>query len=589
MTQSAGASLSFTELRDALKARVDELGHSNIDLNETLRYLTTLPDDAHSQESVDALVQLARNFFFSAQPVEALKAASVASQLATVLDQNLLLCNARGLEGLALSDLGRFTEATVAHAESWRLARMLGSIEREGWAIKRVGDLWEAMAQFDAAMTYLSRSRDLADEHGLLDLELESRNNIANCAVQLRDPEAGLRALLPLATYESETRMDVLRQANAHDTLGHLYLLADDLCKARVHAQESGRFAKLAGVKRTIQLHQALLGLIDVRSGAVEKGLAAVEDSLAFARHVDYTDVADFLGICADAHEAAGHADRALMYLQELVDWKRKALDAEVMPLEYEVSRESSRFQTGSSTFDDTLLARSQRLQVGVQQRIQHLVETAINAEVASGHDLYRTFRVAKLSHCLAGALGWSEERLAPLMLGAQLCNIGMMAIPARILQKRRGLSDSELHVMRAHTQYGAELLRKSKLSRLEVAAVIAEQHHERYDGSGYPHGIRGETIAEESRVVAICDAFDAMTHRRPWRPDPMSIQAALNELERGAGRQLDSRIVDAFLHFIRREFWEHENFDAFLAEGADELEYIRARSRMEALIASGR
>ena len=164
---------------------------------------------------------------------------------------------------------------------------MLGNIELEGWTIKRVGDLWEAMAQFDAAITYLSRSRELAAEHALPDLELASRNNIANCAVQLRDPEAGLRALLPLATYGSEKRMDVVRHANAHDTLGHLYLLADDLCTARAHAQESGRLAKLAGVKRTIQLHEALLGLIDVRSGAVEKGLAAVEDSLAFAKRVD--------------------------------------------------------------------------------------------------------------------------------------------------------------------------------------------------------------------------------------------------------------------------------------------------------------
>ena len=64
-----------------------------------------------------------------------------------------------------------------------------------------------------------------------------------------------------------------------------------------------------------------------------------------------------------------------------------------------------------------------------------------------------------------------------------------MMAIPSRILQKRRGLSDSERDVMRAHTMYGAELLRKSKLQILDVAAVIAEQHHERYDGSGYPRG----------------------------------------------------------------------------------------------------
>ena len=259
------------------------------------------------------------------------------------------------------------------------------------------------------------------------------------------------------------------------------------------------------------------------------------------------------------------------------------------MQLEYEGLGESSQFKTGSSDLDDTLLARSQRLQVGVQQRIQRLVETAINAEVAGGHDLCRTFRVTQLARCLAVAIGWSEERLAPLMLGAQLSNIGMMAIPARILQKRRGLSDSEHQVMRAHTQHGAELLRKSRLRSLDVAAVMAEQHHERFDGSGYPRGLRGEAITEEARVVAICDAFDAITHRRPWRSDAMSIQSALNEITRGAGNQFDARFASAFVELIRREFWEHENFDAFLAEGADELEYIRARTRMEALIASAR
>jgi hypothetical protein len=154
------ASLSFVDLRDRLKARNDKLDHTDhIDLTELLRYLTSVPDDAHTPDSVDALIQLARNFFFAAQPAEALQAASVASRLATLLDQELLLCEARGVEGLALSDLGRFTEATVAHAESWRLARTLGNIEREGWAIKRVRDLWAAMAQFDVAMSYLNRSR----------------------------------------------------------------------------------------------------------------------------------------------------------------------------------------------------------------------------------------------------------------------------------------------------------------------------------------------------------------------------------------------------------------------------------------------
>ncbi len=77
---------------------------------------------------------------------------------------------------------------------------MLGNIELEGWAIKRVGDLWAAMAQFDVALSYLNRACQLAAEHGLVDLERSSRNNIAGYAIQIREPEVGLRVLVPLVT-----------------------------------------------------------------------------------------------------------------------------------------------------------------------------------------------------------------------------------------------------------------------------------------------------------------------------------------------------------------------------------------------------
>lgn len=590
MTQAALASSSFGVLRDRLKARGDELDHTDdIDLTEALHYFVALPNHAHTPESVDALIELANNFFFAAQPAETLQAASLASRLAIALEQTLLLWQARGMEGIALSDLGRFTEAAVVYGECWELARTLGNTELEIWAIKRVAGLWDSMAQFDVAISYLERARELAAEHGFVDLELSSRNNIANCAVQLRDPVSGLRALLPFRPDEPKTKREATIYANTHDTLGHLYLLTGEMSKARAHAQESGRLAKLAGVKRTTQLNEALLGLIDVKSGAVEEGLAAVERALAFAKSVQGTDVADYLSMCIDAYETAGQSDRALAYLQELFAWKRQSIDAQVSLQPYQVLAESLQFPTGTWDSDNSLVIRAQCLHADAWQRIQHLVETAINAEIASGHDLYRTFRLAKLARCMAAALGWDKERINALGMGAQLCNIGMMAIPTRILLKQRALSADECGVLHDHTRYGAELLRKSRLQILNIASVIAEQHHERYDGSGYPAGLSGEAIAEEARIVAVCDAFDAMTHRRPWRPAPLSIEVASNKLKQGAGSQFDPRLVNAFVAFVRRECWQHDDFDAFLAEGADDIEYVRVRARMEALIADER
>lgn len=587
MTQDELASLPFAELRDRLQARAEALGNTEvIDLMEVMRYLTTLEDRAHTPDSVDALFHLSRNFFLASRPTQTNQAASLASKLAIALEQKQLLCKARGMEAISLCDLGKFSESAAAFADVWMLARTLKDTQREVLAIKNVGGLYIAMAQWDVAIAYFRRSRELAAEHGHHHLELSCRINIANCHLQLGDPTSGLRALLPLPPDAPKTKAEAATHASAHITLGHLYLLTDEVSSARTHAHESGGWARLAGYKRTLQLHKALLGLIAVKSGALESGLAALERGLAFAKRSDRHDVPDYLSMCVDACEAAGQTDRALGYLQELVTWKKKLIDAE-LPL-YEGLTESWQSQAGAADFDDNLRVRSQLLQADVRQRIRRFVETAINAEIASGHDLYRTFRLANLARLLATAMGWDEGRIAPLALGAQLSNIGMMAIPTRILQKPRGLSENERNILCAHTQFGAELLRKSKLLSLDVAIMIAEQHHERYDGSGYPRGLSGEAIAEEARIVAICDAFDAMTHKRPSRGTQLSVEGALSELKQGAGSHFDPQLVNAFVELIERELSQHADFDEFLGEGADEVEYVRVRARMEALIADG-
>jgi response regulator RpfG family c-di-GMP phosphodiesterase len=492
----------------------------------------------------------------------------------------------RYLLGEVLFESGRFAEAAVAEAEAWSSARDLSDREREVWAIADVGMLYSGMGQWTFAMRYFERARELAEERNLANAEFLVRINLAHCAIQLREPASGLRALAKFCTDAPTTRFSMGSAANAHNNLARLYLLVDDLSTAKVHAEESARFAKIARQEKATRQVEGTLGLIDVRSGAVDRGLSTLNRALTRAKCVDHTEVPDYLGMCVEGYEAAGHLDKALGYLQELVEWKKKSIDVEVVPLEQEGLADSIQVQTGISLFDGGLLAKSQSLQMGVRDRIQRLVETAINAEIAGGCDLYRTFRIARLARYLAAAIGWDEQRIAPLALGAQLCNIGMIAIPARILQKPRGLSDGERHVLCDHTRYGAELLRKSRVRILDVASVIAEQHHERYDGSGYPLSLGGEAIAEEARIVAVCDAFDAMTHSRPWRVAPLPIQSALNELKQGAGTQFDPLLVTAFVDLIEREFWEHDDFDAFLAEGADQLEYVRARMRMEAFIA---
>lgn len=255
------------------------------------------------------------------------------------------------------------------------------------------------------------------------------------------------------------------------------------------------------------------------------------------------------------------------------------------MPLQHYSHSEPIRLYPDEAVFRGSL-ERANILHASIQDRVDRLIETAINAEMANGYDLYRIFRVAKLAHCLALSSGRDKRSADQLSTEALLCNVGMIALPAQLLLKPLDLSIGEKEMVRQHARYGAELLRKSRLQLLQSAAVIAEQHHERYDGRGYPSGLSGGAIAEDARIVAICDAFDAMTHRRPWRASPLSIAAALDELDRGgATGQFDPLLVKAFVNLMTSELREIEDLDRFLSDGADQLEYVRVRERMEAFI----
>lgn len=580
------ASLSFAELRDRLTARVDELNNADsLDLTEALHYLVKLPISAHTADSVEALVQLARNFLSAARPTDALEAASRAAHCAIALKDKALQARARRMEGVALTDLGRFSEAMIVNSDQLSLARELRDKKKEMLAISCCGQVCAAMGQLHAAVQYYERALELIEESRWEGEEAIVRNNLADCALRLRAPEFGLRALSQLPTSPPQNTRDAIISLASRGTLARLHLLIGDIVGARNIAKECTSLSKMARDERQTQSTEALLGLIDVCSGEAATGLIRISKALDYARRFNHTDVADYLGVCIDANEAAGYPDRALDYLQELVQWKRQSVESDFVPLPDGGFTESIQFQSGTSRLDDGLMAKAHSLQTCLLDRIQRFTEVAINAEIASGHDLYRTFRLGNLAARLATAIGLTDQRVASLRLGAQLCNVGMIAIPDRILQKATSLSEAEYEILRDHTRFGCELLRKSKLQMLDAACVIAEQHHERYDGSGYPRGLSGEAISKEARIVGICDAFDAMTHRRSRNVKSMSAHEALRELHRVAGSQFDGPYVEVFIDLIQNEIPKHRNLDAFLAEGAEDFEYVRARARTEIVI----
>ncbi len=154
--------------------------------------------------------------------------------------------------------------------------------------------------------------------------------------------------------------------------------------------------------------------------------------------------------------------------------------------------------------------------------------------------------RVAQISSLIGGALGLSPERCRLIYLGAPLHDIGKIGIPDAVLGKPGKLTPDELVVMREHVSIGARILENGSSELVRTAELIAQAHHERWDGTGYPHRLAGTDIPIEARIVAIADVFDALCSERPYKK-AWPVAEAYREIVSLSGTHFDPGCVDAF------------------------------------------
>jgi putative two-component system response regulator len=182
---------------------------------------------------------------------------------------------------------------------------------------------------------------------------------------------------------------------------------------------------------------------------------------------------------------------------------------------------------------------------------LESIVRLALAAEFRDDDTGQHTQRVGRLSARLAEALGMGAEDVSLIRSAAPLHDVGKIGIPDGILLKRGKLDDGEMGHMKAHTIIGAKILSGSRFPLLQLAEEIALTHHERWDGNGYVPGLEGEGIPLASRIVAVVDAYDALTNARPYKA-AWSQEAALEEIRRQSGRQFDPRVARTFIELVR-------------------------------------
>jgi PAS domain S-box-containing protein len=207
---------------------------------------------------------------------------------------------------------------------------------------------------------------------------------------------------------------------------------------------------------------------------------------------------------------------------------------------------------------EQQLAGQARRLETMVAERTRDLEESraetlqllAVAGEYRDDETSQHTERVGVLAAEIGARLGLSEESVRLLREAAPLHDIGKLAIPDRVLLKPGRLSMEERVVMHTHTTLGARLLFGSRSPTLQLAGMIAESHHEWWDGSGYPGGLVGADIPLVGRIVAVADVYDALTHDRPYKA-AWPVDQALAMIRSGAGGQFDPAVIDAFLEII--------------------------------------
>lgn len=210
------------------------------------------------------------------------------------------------------------------------------------------------------------------------------------------------------------------------------------------------------------------------------------------------------------------------------------------------VAEQNTLLEKQNEVLENRVLARTQELQ---RTRMQVIHSLGKAAEYRDNDTGMHVVRMSKCAAYLAKLLDLSDAECDIILHASPMHDVGKIAIPDSILLKPGKLTEEEWVVMRQHTVLGEQILASSDndSALLKAAAVLARSHHEKWDGTGYPDGLKGEAIPLISRINSICDVFDALLSKRPYK-EPWPVENAVTYIEAQRGKHFEPQIVDIFL-----------------------------------------
>lgn len=351
--------------------------------------------------------------------------------------------------------------------------------------------------------------------------EISFLHNVLTNLIKTYDFEGTVEAILDMAIKITHSEVGfVLLGSQGCDNLEVIATSGELVPAVRHHLQNKSCAFKLCFLSKVVELKGSCAEL---------KTLQKLDASLRSAIAVPLVTNGHVIGLLVLMHRHQGQDDHRIEY------------------------SESDRNSLLSFAGQAALILDNTRMKIEHGRRDVYLKSITALTSAIDAKDRYtqnHSRNVASYAVALGKALGLSEEELSNIHFGAILHDIGKIGVPENILNKPGRLSKDEFHSIKSHPTMGAKIL--EPIDFLKEAINVVLYHHERYDGSGYPEGLKGETIPYTARLVSIADAWDAMTSHRSYRP-ALAQEAAVSQLQEGSGSQFDPYMTQVFTDMIKK------------------------------------
>jgi putative two-component system response regulator len=601
---ASGRSPADEEVRNSLesvsaeiKGRLQNASPSSADFFASVGdSLARFKGTANHAVRVECLLEVAKYFYVLGKPFDGLKPAADALSLSTEVDDKSLMRKASTFLGALYADTGNVSGAIECYAQALQLLEEIHDPAAECLVWVNAGVALMYAAQYEQAIACYQHAIELADRsEDLFAFRPSAFANIALCCLHMEDYSRGLKAAETSIreSPEPRTAAEMLARVIRESNYCRLLLEVDNVGKAVERCEIAKHYASLSRSARAEILSSTIEGLCEVHSGKVDVGISRLMSALERAR-IYRPALRETLTALVKSFETIGQPDRALIYLREMIEVNRQSQQANSLQhLKLHLDRLGHEV-LGVDPTAVHLRRREAALQGKVAERelflarVEMLERLAVTAELRDDSTGEHSYRVGKLASLLAHEFGCDDDTCFMIEMAARLHDVGKIGVPDAILLKPDRLNAAEQEVMRSHSTVGAELLSRSNIPHMQMAEEIARHHHEWWDGSGYPSRLSGSAIPLAARITALADVFDALTHKRPYKP-AWPVDDALAEMERLKGRQFEPELADLFLVLLSKLRREHADLDAHLGQAARDSPFLQARARIWQVLYKGR